>query len=384
MEKIRVGLIGHKFMGRAHTHAYTDLPIFFDIGVEVEKKVLCANEESVKDAAKRWGWQKWTLDWKEVVNNPDVDVVDIAAPSAIHAEVAIAAAKAGKHVFCEKPLALTLEDAQNMVKAVEEADVVNMIGFNYRCVPALALAKQLIEDGEIGNIYHFRGCYQQGWLVDPNFPLAWRLRKEAAGYGSHGDLGAHVVDIARFLVGDIEEVTCMQETFITERPKPSFEDGLVAIAGDEMGEVDVDDASAWLVRFKGKKTMGYLEVTRYGMGHRNQNRIEINGSKGSIIFDMEKMNELEFYRNSDPGNMQGFRRIQLGEGELHPYMANWWPAGHIIGYGDTFVNQVYNFITAIRDGKKAKPDFLDGLICQQILEAADQSAKSRTWVKVEQ
>lgn len=382
MNKIRVGLIGHKFMGRAHTHAYTDVPIFFDVGVEVEKSVLCANEESVKDVARRWGWQAATLDWKDVVNNPDIDVIDIAAPSAIHAEVAIAAANAGKHVFCEKPLALTLDDAKKMVEAVEAAGVVNMIGFNYRCVPALALAKKLIDDGEIGEIFHFRGIYQQGWLVDPQFPLAWRLRKAAAGYGSHGDLGAHVVDIARFLVGEFDEVTSMQQTFYTERPKPSFEDGLVAIAGDEMGTVDVDDASAWLVRFKDQKAMGYVEVTRYGMGHRNQNRIEVNGSKGTIIFDMETMNELQFFRNSDEGHMMGFRRIQLGEGDQHPYMANWWPAGHVIGYGDTFVNQTYNFITAIKEGKPASPNFRDGLVCQQILEAADQSAHTKSWVKI--
>ena len=381
MKKINVGLIGHKFMGRAHTHAYTDLPLFFDTGVEVVKKVICSSEESVKEVGKRWGWEGAVLDWHEVLENNEIDLIDIAAPSVIHAEVAIAAAKAGKHVFCEKPLALTLEEAQKMVEAVESAGVVNMIGFNYRKVPALALAKQLIDAGEIGEIYHFRGCYQQGWLTDPNFPLAWRLQKKKAGYGSHGDLGAHVVDIARFLVGDIEEVTCMQQTFIKQRPKPILEDGLVAVAGTEMGKVDVDDASAFLAKFKDKNTMGYFEMTRYGTGHRNQNRIEINGSKGAIIFDMEKMNELEFYSTSDAGHIQGYRRIQVGEGS-HPYMANWWPAGHIIGYGDTFVNQAYDLITAIRDGKMVKPDFRDGLICQQILEAADKSARTGQWEKV--
>jgi len=248
-------------------------------------------------------------------------------------------------------------------------------------VPALALARQLIQEGEIGDIFHFRGCYQQGWLVDPGFPLAWRLRKAAAGYGSHGDLGAHVVDLARFLVGEIQEVCCFQETFIRQRPKPEFEDGLVAKAGKEMGEVDVDDASAFLARFRGRQTMGYFEVTRYGNGHRNQNRIEINGSKGSLIFDMEKMNELEVYLGSDPANLQGFRRVQVGEG-VHPYMANWFPAGHIIGYGDTFVNQAFDLIAAIKEGKAASPDFLDGLKCQQVLEAADRSAHSRQWETV--
>jgi len=381
MKEIRVGLIGHKFMGRAHTHAYTDLPIFFDTGVEVVKKIICSNEESVIDISKRWHWEKYSLDWREVVQNPEVDLVDIAAPSAIHAQIAIAAAKAGKHIFCEKPLALNLEDAKAMVNAVEKADVVNMIGFNYRRVPAIALAKKLINDGEIGEIYHFRGIYQQGWLVDPNFPLAWRLRKEKAGYGSLGDLGAHVIDLARYLVGEVEEVLCTERTFIKERPKPIVEDGLVAIAGKERGKVDVDDAAAFLAHFKNMETIGYLEMTRYGTGHRNQNRIEINGSKGAIIFDMEKMNELEFYRVDDSSHIQGYRRIQVGEG-VHPYMANWFPAGHIIGYGDTFVNQAYDLITAIKEGKKITPDFNDGLICQQILEAADKSVRTKKWEKV--
>ena len=381
MKEIRVGLIGHKFMGRAHTHAYTDLPIFFDPGIEVVKKIICSNEESVIDIAKRWHWEKYSLDWREVVQNPEVDLVDIAAPSAIHAQIAIAAAKAGKHIFCEKPLALNLEDAKAMVNAVEKADVVNMIGFNYRRVPAIALTKKLINDGEIGEIYHFRGIYQQGWLVDPNFPLAWRLRKEKAGYGSLGDLGAHVIDLARYLVGEIEEVLCTERTFIKERPKPIVEDGLVAIAGKERGRVDVDDAAAFLAHFKNMETIGYLEMTRYGTGHRNQNRIEINGSKGAIIFDMEKMNELEFYRVDDSSHIQGYRRIQVGEGD-HPYMSHWFPAGHIIGYGDTFVNQAYDLITAIKEGKKITPDFNDGLICQQILEAADKSVRTKKWEKV--
>ncbi len=381
MKQVRVGLIGHKFMGRAHTHAYTDLPIFFDPGVEVVKRVLCADEPGVRAVAERWGWQKSTLDWKEVVQDPQVDLVDIAAPSAIHAEVAIAAARAGKHVFCEKPLALSLADAEAMVAAVEEAGVVNMIGFNYRRVPALALARRLIQEGELGEIYHFRGCYQQSWLIDPGFPLVWRLQKAAAGYGSHGDLGAHVVDIARFLLGEVEEVCCFQETFTRRRPRPAFVDGLIARPGKEMGEVDVDDASAFLARFRERRTMGYFEMTRYGTGHRNQNRIEVNGSKGALIFDMEKMNELEYYRVDDPGHLQGYRRVQVGEG-VHPYMENWFPAGHIIGYGDTFVNQAYDLLAAIRDGKKVQPDFRDGLVCQRVLEAADRSARARRWERV--
>jgi len=382
MKKIHIGLIGHKFMGRAHTHGYTDLPIFFDTGVEVIKKTLCSNEKSVKTVATQWGFQNAVMDWREVIKDPEIDVIDIAAPSAIHAEVAIAAAQAGKHVFCEKPLALTLSDAKQMLDAVEKAKVVNCIGFNYRKVPALALAKRMIDEGTIGDVYHFRGIYQQDWLVNPSYPIVWRLQKKEAGYGSHGDMGAHVIDIARFLVGEIAAVSCVQETFITRRPVLAAADGLRAVAGREMGTVDVDDASMFLARFKGLKTLGYFEATRYGTGHKNQNRIEINGSKGSIIFDMEKMNELEYYNAEDPVDRQGFRRIQVGE-SCHDYMANWWPVGHLIGYGETFVNQAYDFICGIRDGKMVHPDFKDGYICQQVLDAADRSSKTGTWIRID-
>ena len=217
--------------------------------------------------------------------------------------------------------------------------------------------------------------------LDPDFPRVWRLQKDKAGYGSLGDLGIHVIDIARHLVGDIDEITAMSETFINERPEPSFVDGLIAEAGEEMAKVDVDDATAFLARFKDKKTLGYFEMTRYGAGHRNQNKIEINGSKGTIIFDMEKMNELQLYKTDDPENMQGFRRIQVGESD-HPYMSNWWPCGHIIGYGETFVNQAYDLIEAIKENKKVKPDFREGLKAQYVVDAVDKSSISRQWVKV--
>lgn len=381
MRTINIGLVGHKFMGRAHTHAYTDLPLFFDTGVEVVKKTLCSNEDSVTTIAKQWGFENSAKEWEKVVSDPEIDVIDIAAPSKMHARIAIAAARAGKHVFCEKPLALTLDDAKKMLDAVREAGVVNCIGFNYRKVPALALAKRLIGESAIGEIYHFRGIYQQDWLIDPSYPLVWRLQRSEAGYGAHGDMGAHVIDIARFLVGEISEVSCVQETFIEKRPVLESADGLRAVAGKEMGFVDVDDASMFMARFTGKKTLGYFEATRYGAGHRNQNKIEINGSKGSMIFDMEKMNELEYYSADDAPDRQGFRRIQVGE-TCHEYMANWWPAGHIIGYGETFVNQANDFICAIRDGEMVHPDFLDGYICQTVLDAAERSSKTGLWTSV--
>jgi len=383
MKTIRIGQIGHKWIGRAHTHAYTDLPIFFEIDAQIERTVLCSNEQSVFPVANRWGWKRATLDWHEVVADPNVDIVVVAAPSALHKDVSIAAAANGKHVFCEKPLALTLDDAREMTRAVEDAGVTNMIGFNYRRVPALALARKMIQDGRIGEIRHFRGIYQQDWLVNPDFPLVWRLQKKDAGYGSHGDLGAHVMDQARILVGEISEVVCMQETFVKQRPIATSMDGFSAAASDQLGDVDVDDASSMLLRFKDQQAMGYIEVTRYGAGHRNQNRIEINGSNGSIIFDMEKMNELLYYSSKDPDETQGYRRIQVGEA-IHPYTANWWPAGHIIGFGDTFVNQAYDFVSAILKREQVTPDFRDGLQCQVILDAANRSAESGRWVAVEE
>lgn len=382
MDKINVAVIGHKFMGRAHTYAYTALPIFFDPGVEVVKKVLCSNEEGVIGTAKRWGYERAELNWKDVVDDPDIDVIDIAAPSAIHAEVAIAAARAGKHVFCEKPLALDMTDAEQMTRVVKEAGVVNMIGFNYRRVPALAFAKKLIEDGKLGEILHFRGIYQQDWLTSPDYPIVWRLQKKQAGYGTHGDMGAHVIDIARFIVGEIDEVCCQQRTFLTRRPLAAEADGLVAKGSSEFGTVDVDDASSFMFTFRDMKTMGYYEVTRNGTGHKNQNRIEISGTKGAVIFDMERMCELEYYSVDDEKDgTEGFRTIHMGNVH-HPYMANWWPAGHNIGYGDTFVNQTYDFITAIKNGTFVHPDFEDGLKCQMTLEAAQRSSFSRRWEKV--
>ena len=382
MKKISIGLVGHKFMGRAHTHAITDAPIFFDLGVEVAKKAICSNEDSIFEISKRWGWENAVLDWKELIADDDIDLISIAAPSKVHAEIAISAVNAGKHVFCEKPLALNMKDAEAMVKAAEEAGVVNMVGFNFRRVPALCLAKQLIEDGTLGKLYHFRAIWSQDWLTDPNFPMAWRLRREAAGYGTHGDLGAHIIDIARFLIGDLDEVCCVQKTFNKVRPIAVFEDGLYAEAGTEVGEVDVDDASQMLATFKNQDIMAYFESTRNGTGHRNQNRIEVAGSKGAVIWDEEMLNELEYYNDGDPAHIRGFRRVMVGEG-VHPYMSNWWPSGHIIGYGDTFVNEYYDLITAIKENKQVTPNFRDGLMCQRVLDAAERSAHEKKWIKVE-
>jgi len=379
-KELNIALIGHRFMGKAHTHAYTDVPIFFEPKLRPVKKVLCAVGDDVADVAHNWGWQEWDTDWKKVVSRPDIDAVDICAPSILHKEITLAAVREGKHVFCEKPLAMNLSDAKEMYEEVQKAGIVHTIGFNYRKVPALALGRQLIKEGRIGRIFHFRGIYSQDWLVNPDFPLAWRLRKKDAGAGSSWDLGAHVVDIARYLIGGIDEVVGHQTTFVKERPVAAFEDGLTAIAGKKKGTVDVDDTTSFLARFE-NDTIGIFEVTRYGTGHRNQNRIEVNGGNGGFVFSMERMNELDFYSSEDPEHVQGYKTIQVGESS-HPYMAGWWPAGHIIGFGDTFVHEILDFVNAIADKKEASPSFHDGYICQAVLAAVDRSIAERRWVKI--
>jgi len=381
MEKeISVCLIGHKFMGKAHNHAYSNVSHYFDTPFKVVKKVLCGKGDDLKDTAARWGWNESCPSWEDVVQRKDIDVIDIAAPSTLHKEITLAAAKASKHVLCEKPLALSLADAREMYSAVQQAGVKHTVGFNYRKVPAIGLARQLIEEGALGSLFHFRGIYSQDWLVDPSFPLAWRLRKKDAGGGASWDMGAHVIDLARYLVGDLAEVVGMQNTFIQDRPIAVTEDGLSAVAGKQRGVVDVDDTTSVLARFK-SGALGLLQTTRLGTGHRNENRIEVNGSKGSFIFNMEKMNELEFFSVEDQRNIQGFRRIQVTD-SCHPYTKNWWPVGHLIGFGDTFVNEIYDFLLAIAEDRPAEPSFLDGLKVQAILEAIDQSIVSRRLTEV--
>jgi predicted dehydrogenase len=378
---LNVALVGHRFMGKAHTHAYTDVGLFFNLKRPVIKKVLCAIGNDVAETATRWGWQESATDWHGIVSRPDIDIVDIAAPSLLHKDIAIAAAKAGKHIFCEKPLAMNVGDAKEMLEAVKLAGVTNMVGFNYRKVPALAHMQQMIDQGILGDIYHFRGIYSQDWLVDPEFPLAWRLRKKDAGAGASWDLGAHVVDLARYLVGEIDEVIGQQATFIKERPIAKFEDGLMAIAGKRRGVVDVDDATNFIARFK-NGALGVFDVTRFGTGHRNLNQIEIYGSKGGFIWrGFENMNNLEYYSTTDPAGRQGFRTIQVGE-DVHPFVGSWFPAGHIIGFGETFVHEVYDFVTAVTESRQAKPSFEEGVKCQEILAAVDQSISTRSWTKV--
>ncbi|MFD1177716.1 Gfo/Idh/MocA family protein [Paenibacillus puldeungensis] len=383
MHHLRIGMIGYKFMGKAHSNAYRALPMFFPDALKPEMAILCGRDASaVREAAERLGWPETATDWREVVVREDIDLVDINAPSNAHKEMAIAAAKAGKHIFCEKPLALNLQDSREMLEAAVKAGVAHMVGFNYRFCPAVRLAHKLVESGRLGTIYHFRAWFLQDWILDPDFPLVWRLQKEVAGSGSLGDLGAHIVDLAHYLVGDIEEVIGLSETFIKERPLADQMAGLSAKGSKKAprGEVTVDDATLFLARF-GNGALGSFEATRFAAGHRSTNAFEINGSLGSVKFDFERMNELEVYFTSDDEDVQGFRRI-LATDPAHEYSEAWWPPGHTIGFEHTFTHEVLELTNAIREGRQPEPNFRDGVKCQAVLEAVERSIAERRWVSI--
>ncbi|WP_339290662.1 Gfo/Idh/MocA family oxidoreductase [Paenibacillus sp. FSL W8-0187] len=383
MKQLRIGMIGYKFMGKAHSNAYRSLPMFFPEALKPEMVAICGrNVSAVQAAAVQLGWSESVTDWKELVHREDIDLIDINAPSDAHKEISIAAAKAGKHIFCEKPLALTLADAREMLQAAQEAGVTHMVGFNYRFSPAVRLAKKLIEGGRLGQIYHFRAWFLQDWIMDPQFPLVWRLQKEVAGSGSHGDLGAHLIDLAHYLVGDMQEVIGMSETFIKERPIASEMTGLSAkgSTGGPMGKVTVDDATLFMTRFE-NGALGSFEATRFAAGHRSTNSFEINGSLGSVKFDFERMNELEVYFTSDAEDVQGFRRV-LATDPVHDYMEAWWPPGHTIGFEHTFTHEILELSTAISEGRQPMPNFEDGVKCQAVLEAVDKSIAERRWVQL--
>ena len=383
-QQINVGLIGYKFMGKAHSQAFRDVPFYFpDVKLSPVMKAICGRDEKgVREAQGQFGWQEYELDYHKLIERPDIGLIDIATGNNVHAEMAVAAAQAGKHIYCEKPLAMNVEEARRMVDAVKKAGVINMVNFNYRAVPAIKFARQLIDEGVIGRVFHWRGFYLQDWIIDPGFPLVWRLEGDKAGSGSHGDLAAHLIDLAHYLVGDIDEVSGLQETFVKQRPKlAATTGGLTAAASAEMGEVTVDDASLFLAKFK-NGAVGTFEATRFAAGHRNGNMFEINGEKGSIRFNVERMNEIEFYDHTDPGDRQGFRVIAATEG-AHPWMGAWWPPAHIIGWAQTFTHQVYELLNGIAGNTCPHPNFEDGLKCQMVLEAVTRSARTREWVKLD-
>lgn len=379
--KLNVGMIGYKFMGKAHSNAWLKVAKFFNVRAEPVMKVICGRNRAGASEMQKFGWQQVSTDWREVVERPDIDVVDICTANDTHAEIAIAAARAGKHVVCEKPLAMNVAQCRQMLEAVRKARVTHLVCHNYRRIPALAQARKMIENGDLGKIYHYRARYLQDWIVDPNFPLVWRLQSKIAGSGTHGDICAHIIDLGRYLVGEYAEVCGLLETFIKERPiLEATTGGLGAKAGRKMGRVTVDDASTFIGRFK-NGALCNLEATRFALGRKNGIQIEINGSKGSLYFDFEDMNRLKYYNDRDAADRRGFRDIIVTEG-VHPYAGAWWPPGHIIGYEHPFVHTFADFLNAVADGKPVQPDFEDGLRNQQVLEAVEKSSQTRKWVKL--
>jgi predicted dehydrogenase len=384
MKKMNVAIIGDKFMGKAHSNAWRQAGLFFDIPITPVLKVACGrNAEQLGEFAARWGWAEVETDWKKVMARKDIDIVDISTPTFLHRDMVVAAARAGKHIFCEKPMALSYAEAKEMHEEAKKGAGKHYINFNYRRCPAIVLARQLIDEGKIGRIYHWRGWYLQSWIMDPSFPLTWHLRAETAGAGPHYDLNSHSVDLARFLVGEIDSVVGMTSRFITERPLPdeavarTFQAGS---KGTEKGPVTVEDAAFMTVEFE-NGALGSFEATRFAGGRKNLNCFEIYGSKGSLAFNMERMNELEYYSEDDPDKARGFRTILATE-PVHSYVANWWPPGHIIGYEHEHVHAVVDFLKAIDSNTEIKPNLYDGLKATQVLQAGLVSAREGRRIKV--
>ncbi|OEU99663.1 MULTISPECIES: Gfo/Idh/MocA family protein [Streptomyces] len=366
-----VGMVGYAFMGQAHSQGWRTVGRVFDLPLRPALAAVCGRDPAaVRTAAERLGWAAAETDWRALIARPDVQLVDICTPGDSHAEIAIAALAAGKHVLCEKPLANTVEEAEAMAsaaRAARERGQVAMVGFNYRRTPALALARRMVADGRLGELRHVRVCYLQDWLVDPAFPLAWRLRREAAGSGALGDLGAHAVDLAQHLAGaPLAGVSAQTETFVRERPLREGEpDG-------ERGPVTVDDAAVFTGRL-GSGALASFEVTRVAAGRKNALRVELNGTLGSLAFDLERLNELEFHDHTQPAGEAGFRRILVTEQD-HPYLEAWWPPGHGLGYEHTFTHQARDLVHAIATGTPPAPSFDDGLQVQRVLAAVEESA----------
>ena len=383
MKKANVAIIGTKFMGKAHSNAWTSVSKFFNVGITPVLKVACGlDEKGTSDFAQRWGWEESVGDWKKVVDRKDIDIIDVCTPTYLHKDIVVAAARHGKQIFCEKPIALNYAEAKEMYEAAEKAGVLHYLNHNYRRTPAIAFARQLIEEGKLGQIFHWRGTYLQDWITDPNFPLTWHLQSKFAGAGPHYDLNSHSVDLARYLVGEVKAVAAMMKTFITERPLPGKDAGTFksGTGAAEKGKVTVDDAAFMVAEFE-NGALGAFESSRFASGRKNFNYFEIYGSKGSLAFDLERMNELQYLSLADPVDEQGFRTI-LVTNATHPYVAAWWPPGHIIGYEHEFTHAVADFLTAMDKGTKITPNLLDGMKDMQVLEAAITSARTGQRVNV--
>lgn len=387
MKKLNVGLIGAGFMGKAHSLAYMAMPMFFwpAPAIPVRKTIVDVSDSIAAEAAQRFGFEKSTSDWRSVVEDPEIDIIDIATPNHLHAEIAIAAAAAGKHIISEKPLARNGEEAKTMYDAVKNAGIVHMVAFNYRRTPAVALAKKYIAEGAIGDILNFRGTYLQDWSADPDGPLSWRFQKSIAGSGSLGDIGTHVVDMARFLCGEITQVNTQLKTWIKTRPlQAGGVDKLGASTKDSTaprGEVDVDDEVLSLLEFQ-NGAIGSLEATRNAHGRNNFLTFEIHGSLGSIYFNYERRDELQVAFASDQADRKGFRTVYTGP--AHPYGEGLWPIPALgIGYGETKIIETYDFVKAIMEGGEVSPNFKDGYQINLIADAMAASAQSRSWTSVQ-
>jgi len=381
---LRVAMVGHGFMGAVHSQAWRAAPRFFDLPARVEMACLVGRDsERVRAAADRWGWADCSTDWRRAVDDPTIQIIDIVTPGDGHAEVALAALEAGKHVLCEKPLANTVAQAEAMTAASLRSGTIAMVGFSYRRVPAVALARQMVIEGALGEIRQVRACYLQDWLVDPEAPLTWRLQRERAGSGALGDLGAHAIDLAQYVSNSLlVEVSGTLQTIVSERPLLGETIGLSGTARSERGSVSVDDRAIFTGRFVGG-ALASFEATRFSTGRKNALRLEVSGSEGAIALDLEDMNALEFFDRGLAPDRQGFTRILVTE-PIHPYVGAWWPPGHLLGYEQAFTHQVVDFVSAIVEQTLVSPSFAEGLQVQKVLAAIEASARHRSvWTAVD-
>jgi myo-inositol 2-dehydrogenase/D-chiro-inositol 1-dehydrogenase len=376
MKKLNIGVIGYGFMGRTHSNAFRKVSNFFDVPLQPVLKTICArNGDRVRAFAEKWGYEKAETDWRRVVDSPEIDLIDIASPNDTHAEIAIAAAKAGKMVTCEKPLGRNTSEAEAMVAAVEAAGVPNSVWYNYRRVPAVTLAKQLVDEGKLGRIFHYRAKFLQDWTISADLPQGgeglWRLDASVAGSGVTGDLLAHCIDTAMWLNGPIDEVSAVTETFIKERKHNLT--GAVQPVG-------IDDASLFLARFR-NGSLATFEATRYARGHKALYTFEINGENASIMWDLHDLHRLQYFDHRDEGRVRGWRSLHITDRD-HPYMDHWWVPGLQIGYEHSFIHQAADFLTAAAENKSASPTFREGMLTDDVTGAVLESAATRNWIKV--
>ncbi|HRZ16324.1 MAG TPA: Gfo/Idh/MocA family oxidoreductase [Candidatus Hydrogenedentes bacterium] len=377
MKKLNIGLIGYGFMGRAHSNAYLKVNRFFDLEYQPVLKAVCARSaDKVKAFADNWGWESVETDWRKLVERDDIDAIDIGSPNNTHRDIVLAAAKAGKMILCEKPLAMNAAEGLEMTEAVEKAGVPNMVWFNYRRVPAITLAKQFMDEGRLGRVFHYRAKYLQDWTISPDLPQGgaalWRLDADVAGSGVTGDLLAHSIDTAIWLIGGVDRVCAMTETFIKERPLQD-DPGTVK-------SVTIDDACAFLARFK-NGALATFESTRYARGRKNQNTFEVNGEFGSLYFDLEDAHQLQYFDHRNDSQSRGWRTILVTDSD-HPYMGHWWVPGCVIGYEHTFINALADFLGGLASGVPVRPNFRDALETQYVCDAVLDSAKTETWKTV--